>query len=71
MHWGVPSTIEEYIQETGRAGRDGEYAEAILYEGKVSKNCTKIIKAMYQTRIFAEQNLFLVIFCVIMKGICV
>ena len=44
MHWGVPSTIEEYVQETGRAGRDGEYAEAILYEGKVSKNCTKIMK---------------------------
>ena len=44
IHWGVPSTIEEYVQETGRAGRDGEGAEAVLYEGKVGKNCTKKMK---------------------------
>ena len=34
IHWGLPSTKEEYVQETGRAGRDGEDAHAILYEGK-------------------------------------
>jgi len=31
IHWGIPSTIEEYIQEIGCAGRDGEDAIAILY----------------------------------------
>lgn len=35
IHWGVPSDVEAYIQETGRAGRDEIFATAILY-GSVS-----------------------------------
>ena len=31
IHWGPSGDIESYIQETRRAGRDGEFAEAILY----------------------------------------
>lgn len=31
VHIGAPSDVEEYIQETGRAGRDGENATATLY----------------------------------------
>ncbi len=71
MHWGVPSTIEEYVQETGRAGRDGEYAEAILYEGKVSKNCTKIMKNYVSNSNICRRKLIFYFFCVIVKGICV
>ena len=33
LHWGAPEDIESYLQETGRAGRDGEQALAILYYG--------------------------------------
>ena len=31
IHWGSPSTTEEYVQETGRSGRNGSDALAILY----------------------------------------
>ena len=31
IHWGPPTDAELYVQETGRAGRDGQYSEAVLY----------------------------------------
>ena len=31
VHWGIPATLEAYYQEAGRAGRDGEPAEALLF----------------------------------------
>ena len=31
IHWGAPADTESYIQETGRAGRDGEQSLAKLY----------------------------------------
>ncbi|MDX1532371.1 MAG: RecQ family ATP-dependent DNA helicase, partial [Rhodothermales bacterium] len=31
VHWGLPATLEAYYQEAGRAGRDGEPAEALLF----------------------------------------
>ena len=34
IHWGLPSTVEEYVQEAGRCGRDGAPSEAVLFEAK-------------------------------------
>ena len=31
IHWGPSADIESYIQETGRAGRDGYLSRAVLY----------------------------------------
>lgn len=31
IHIGPPRTIREYVQETGRAGRDGSKSKAVLY----------------------------------------
>ena len=35
IHWGPSGDIEQYLQETGRAGRDGLEAFAVLYDVKL------------------------------------
>ena len=38
IHWGASSDIEAYMQETGRARRDGLSATAVLYTVKYPSN---------------------------------
>lgn len=44
INWGAPSTLEELIQESGRAGRDGRQSETILYVRSAGKHATKDMK---------------------------
>ena len=37
MHYGPPSSLEQYVQEAGRAGRDSKPTTAILLFGKPRK----------------------------------
>ena len=37
INFGSPPTLEELVQESGRAGRNGISGEAILYPKKVGK----------------------------------
>ena len=45
INYGTPSTLEELVQELGRAGRNGSPAEAILYHKVVGKTITDTAKA--------------------------
>ena len=48
-HWGSPSEPEEYVQETGRAGRDGEDAIAIIFAEPVGTHASKEMKTCLVT----------------------
>jgi ATP-dependent DNA helicase RecQ len=38
IHWDIPDSIENYFQESGRAGRDGKQAFAVLLYSPSDKN---------------------------------
>jgi len=40
IHWGAPSRLEQYVQEIGRASRDGVLSQAILIQGNLNR-CTE------------------------------
>lgn len=49
IHWGAPSSLEQYVQETGRAGRDvNPQKQAILYYGKPGRYVGQDVKDYMQ-----------------------
>ena len=63
IHWGVPTTVEEYAQETGRAGRDGKLAVAILYEGVGEKYADAKMKAYLTNHKTCRRVYFKILLC--------
>jgi len=43
IHYGSPANVEQYVQETGRAGRNGIFSSALLY-GKPGKHIEQSMK---------------------------
>ena len=42
VHWTPPESVEMYVQQSGRGGRDGERTVAVIYynEGDLTNNVT-------------------------------
>ena len=54
IHWGPPPTVLDYLQETGRCGRDGSYAKAVLYKPPNTVRKDRIDKDMMHVLNSAE-----------------
>ena len=44
VHWSLPRLIEDYVQETGQAGRDGLTATALLVYGHLHRTVSSSMK---------------------------
>ena len=56
-HWGSPSDVEEYAQETGRAGRDGNDSVVTIFSGKVGKHVSQAMRGYVENSTVCRQRL--------------
>ncbi len=58
VHVGLPDDVSSYIQETGRAGRDGLLSKAILLKAEFIVGWVKTLNCMQQMKQNRRQVLF-------------
>ena len=58
IHWKAPATVEEYIQEAGRSGRNGEPAVAVLYTKSNNRHITLAMKQYIENISVCRRKLF-------------
>ena len=65
INWGAPNTVEELVQQSGRAVRDDSQAEAILYYKKLGKHTSKAMEEYGQNETRCRRALLLsnLLFC--------
>ena len=60
VHWGPAGDIEQYLQETGRAGRDGLPSQAILHVADLRAHPTEeTMKEYYKNKTKCRRELLL------------
>ena len=57
VNWGSPNTLEDLVQESGRAGRNGIPAESILIYKSPGQNVCKEIKEYGENTIMCRRLL--------------
>jgi ATP-dependent DNA helicase RecQ len=73
VHWGPPVDVEQYVQATGRAGRDGKTSHAIMLfsEGLKRHTDESMVKYIVQIKINVVGVLYFVILMISAQQIVV